>query len=46
MRTFRSPSPARVAVVLHAYYPELLPELFERLRRIPVGYDLWITNAS
>jgi lipopolysaccharide biosynthesis protein len=39
-------APARVAVVVHAFYAELLPELFERFRRIPVTYDLWITNAS
>jgi lipopolysaccharide biosynthesis protein len=38
--------PAKVGVVLHAYYRELLPELFERLRRIPVSYDLWISNAT
>jgi lipopolysaccharide biosynthesis protein len=38
-------APARVGVVVHAYYAELLPELFERFRRIPVTYDLWITNG-
>jgi lipopolysaccharide biosynthesis protein len=32
--------------VLHAYYPELLAELFDRFRRIPVEYDLLITNAT
>lgn len=40
------PDPARVAVALHAYYPELLPELFDRLRFIPVPYDLYVTNAT
>jgi lipopolysaccharide biosynthesis protein len=39
-------APAKVGVVVHAYYAELLPELFERFRRIPVTYDLWITNAT
>jgi lipopolysaccharide biosynthesis protein len=38
--------PAPIGVVLHAYYPELLPELFSRVRRIPLEYDLWITNAT
>jgi lipopolysaccharide biosynthesis protein len=38
--------PARVAVVLHVFYRDLLPELLERLRRIPIGFDLWITNAT
>lgn len=38
--------PARVGVVLHAFYPDLLPEIFGRLRAIPLPYDLWITNAS
>jgi lipopolysaccharide biosynthesis protein len=38
--------PASIGVVLHAYYPELLPELFERLQHIPLEYDLWITNAT
>jgi lipopolysaccharide biosynthesis protein len=39
-------TPANVGVVLHAFYSELLSELFERLRRIPIEYDLWITNAT
>ncbi len=40
------PSPAKLAVVLHAYYAELLPEIFDRLRNVPVPYDLLITNAT
>jgi lipopolysaccharide biosynthesis protein len=39
-------APARVGVVLHAYYADLLPELFARLRLLPVSYDLLITNAT
>ncbi|MET0727312.1 MAG: glycoside hydrolase family 99-like domain-containing protein [Acidimicrobiales bacterium] len=39
-------APARVGVVLHAYYADLLPELFARLRLLPVPYDLLITNAT
>lgn len=38
--------PAKVAVVLHVYYPELLPEILARLGNIPVRFDLFITNAS
>ncbi|PHP52406.1 glycoside hydrolase family 99-like domain-containing protein [Actinomyces ruminis] len=38
--------PARVAVVIHCFYPELMEELFEHLRVIPVDFDLFITNAS
>jgi lipopolysaccharide biosynthesis protein len=38
--------PARVGVVLHAFYAELLPELFDHISRIPVSYDLIITNAT
>lgn len=38
--------PARVGVVVHVFYPELLGELLEHLEHIPVPYDLLITNAS
>ncbi|MGI8663441.1 MAG: glycoside hydrolase family 99-like domain-containing protein [Acidimicrobiales bacterium] len=38
--------PARVGVVLHAYFADLLPELFDNIRSIPVGYDLIITNGT
>ena len=40
------PNPARVGVVLHVFYADLLPDLLERVRRIPVEFDLWITNAA
>ncbi|WP_083078749.1 glycoside hydrolase family 99-like domain-containing protein [Actinobaculum suis] len=43
---FEIANPARVAVVLHCYYPDLLPELFAHLVHIPVEFDLFITNAS
>ena len=39
-------APARVGVVLNCFYPDLLPELFGRLRLIPVPFDLFITNVS
>lgn len=39
-------NPAKVAVVLHCYYPELLEELYQHLENIPVEFDLFITNAS
>ena len=38
--------PAPIGVVVHAFYPELLPDLLGRLPRIPLDYDLWITNAT
>jgi lipopolysaccharide biosynthesis protein len=36
----------RLAVVVHVYYPELLPELLSHLAVIPVPFDLLLTNAS
>ena len=38
--------PARVGVVVHVFYPELAGELFDRIRTLPVPYDLLVTNAS
>lgn len=38
--------PARVAVVLNAYYLDLLADLIARLETIPVPFDLFITNVS
>ena len=38
--------PALVAVALHVYYAELLPELLEQLGHIPVPFDLIVTNSS
>ncbi|MET4639081.1 glycoside hydrolase family 99-like domain-containing protein [Mycetocola sp. 2940] len=42
----RTVSTSRVAVVLHVFYPELVPELLDGLARIPVDFDLLVTNAS
>jgi lipopolysaccharide biosynthesis protein len=39
-------SPSRLGVVVHVYYPELLPELLLHVEQIPVPYDLLVTNAS
>ena len=39
-------SPSRVAVVLHVHYPELVDGILERLRSIPVPFDLIVTNSS
>lgn len=36
----------RVAVVVHVFFPELLPEILESLVNIPVPFDLIMTNAS
>lgn len=38
--------PSRVAVLLHVFYPELVPELVRELAAIPVEFDLIVTNAS
>ena len=40
------PSPARVGVVLHVHYPELIDEILDGLRAIPVPFDLIVTNSS
>lgn len=36
----------RVAVVVHAYFTDLLPQLIDSLKTIPVPFDLIVTNAS
>jgi lipopolysaccharide biosynthesis protein len=38
--------PARIAVLVHVYFPELLPEILSQLHKIPVDYDLIVTNSS
>lgn len=38
--------PARVAVLIHVYYPELLPDLLSGVANIPVRHDIYLTNAS
>jgi lipopolysaccharide biosynthesis protein len=38
--------PARVGVVVHVFYAELLDEIVEQLAAIPVPFDLIVTNAS
>jgi lipopolysaccharide biosynthesis protein len=39
-------SPARVAVLMHAFFPELVQDLVSRLASIPVEFDLIVTNAT
>ena len=39
-------APARVGVVLHVHYPELVDEIIEQLGAIPVPFDLIVTNSS
>ena len=43
---FTIEDPARVGVVIHCFYDDLLPELLEHLKNLPVDFDLFITNAS
>jgi lipopolysaccharide biosynthesis protein len=38
--------PARVAVLMHVHFPELVGELIEQLGTIPVPFDLIVTNSS
>ncbi|MTW22684.1 rhamnan synthesis F family protein [Allochromatium palmeri] len=38
-----SPCPARVAVVVHIYYPELWPEIAEALSLLVYPFDLYVT---
>jgi lipopolysaccharide biosynthesis protein len=37
---------ARVAAVVHVYFPELLDEIITELESIPVQFDLIVTNAT
>jgi lipopolysaccharide biosynthesis protein len=38
--------PSTVGVLLHVFYPELVPEIIGQLNEIPVRFDLIVTNAS
>jgi lipopolysaccharide biosynthesis protein len=40
-----SVAPERVTVVIHAYYPELLPEIFEQLHNWDIPYRVIVTTA-
>lgn len=46
IQDWREGSPNRVAVLLHVFYPELVPELVEAVHRIPVPVDVIVTNAT
>jgi len=37
---------ARVGVLLHVYFVDLVPEILEQLDSIPVEFDLIVTNSS
>lgn len=39
-------APAPIAVVMHVYFTDLMPELIRELKAIPVPFDLFVTNAS
>lgn len=39
-------NPARVGVVMHVFYPELVDEIVSYLENIPVEFDLLVTNSS
>jgi lipopolysaccharide biosynthesis protein len=36
----------RIAVFIHAYYAEMMPEFWILLQRIPCGYDLFVTTSN
>ena len=38
--------PARLVVVMHVYFAELVDEILRELESIPVEFDLLVTNAS
>ncbi|MGH1330021.1 MAG: rhamnan synthesis F family protein [Paracoccaceae bacterium] len=42
----RAQSRAPIAVFIHAYYPEMMPELYDLAAQIPGAYDLFISTAS
>lgn len=39
-------APARIAVVVHVFYRELVDDIIRRLCAIPVAFDLIVTNSS
>ncbi|WP_291055618.1 glycoside hydrolase family 99-like domain-containing protein [Herbiconiux sp.] len=41
-----APPTSRIAVVVHVYYTDLLPQILESIAAIPVPFDLLVTNAS
>ena len=44
-----APPPCRhdkVAAIIHAFYPEIVPELFDQLRHIPCRTDLFISTDT
>lgn len=44
---YESPTaPMRIAVLVHIYFTDLVPEILEQLAAIPVPFDLIATNAS
>ncbi len=36
----------RIAVFIHAYYPEMMPEFWGLLQNIPCGFDVFVTTAN
>jgi len=41
-----TPQPCPLAVVMHVHFPDLVDELVEHLRAIPVPFDLIVTDSS
>lgn len=40
-----SPEP-RIAVVVHCYYPDLMPEMLTHIRQIPMAYQLYVSTDT
>jgi lipopolysaccharide biosynthesis protein len=41
-----APPTSRVAVVVHVFYVDLVPQIIESLAAVPVPFDLIVTNSS
>lgn len=41
-----SPKTTRVAAVIHAYYPDVLPSMLEKLANIPAAVDLFLSTDN
>jgi len=44
--TLRLDSPSKVVVVFHVYFVDMIDEIIEQLKDIPVEFDLLVTNSS
>lgn len=45
-RETATPHSPRIAVLMHIFFPELLPQILQHVSRIPVPFDVIATNAT